>query len=144
MADIYSKSKRSEVMSLVRGQGNVATEVAMVALLRRHRIIGWRRHRPLFGNPDFIFPTARLAMFVDGCFWHCCPKHASQPKSNGTSWQRKLSRNKARDREVNRTLRASGWRVVRVWQHDLKRRNETRLVHRIRQALGLATQGSAE
>ena len=104
---------------------------------RRHKIAGWRRHRAIFGNPDFIFPHAKLAVFVDGCFWHACPKHGTQPASNRAFWKRKLTRNKSRDRLVNRTLRARGWSVLRIWQHELTRKNESRLLRRIRRTLRL-------
>ncbi len=135
MPDVFSKAKRSEVMSRVRGRGNKATELAMVALLRRHRITGWRRHVRLFGNPDFVFREHRLAVFVDGCFWHGCPKHATHPASNRAFWKAKFARNKARDRLVVRTLRQRGWRVLRVWQHELVRQNEARLRRRIQRTL---------
>ena len=133
MPDVFTKAKRSEVMSRIRGHGNKDTELALAKLLRRHVIKGWRRHQPLFGKPDFIFPKARLAVFVDGCFWHGCPKHETKPKKNRMFWHLKLSANKARDRLVNQTLRGSGWRVLRIWEHDLARKNESRLIHRIKQ-----------
>jgi DNA mismatch endonuclease (patch repair protein) len=68
---------------------------------------------------DFVFRQARLAVFVDGCFWHSCPKHATKPKNNRAFWRRKLTANQRRDRIVNRTLRAQGWRVLRIWEHAL-------------------------
>ncbi len=84
---------------------------------------------------DFIFPKSRTVIFVDGCFWHGCPKHTTQPKNNRAFWRRKFSRNKKRDQLVNRTLRKSGWRVLRVWEHELVRTNEAQLVRRIQRAL---------
>src|SRR5579864_3753379 len=111
MADVFSVAKRSEIMSRVRGRGNRATELALISLFRRNKIAGWRRHKPLFGNPDFAFRKQRLAVFVDGCFWHGCPKHATQPETNSDFWAAKLARNKARDRLVARTLKRRGWRV---------------------------------
>jgi DNA mismatch endonuclease, patch repair protein len=122
MTDIFTKAKRSEVMSRIRGRGNKATELALMKLFRRDRITGWRRHQPIFGKPDFVFREARLAVFVDGCFWHGCPKHCKTPAGNRAFWKKKLAANKARDRRVNRVLRGDGWRVVRIWEHDLKRR----------------------
>src|SRR5437588_375150 len=98
MPDVFTKAKRSELMSRVRGRGNKATELAMVAVLRRQGITGWCRHVPLFGNPDFAFPKHRLALFVDGCFWHGCPKHATIPASNRVFWKKKFARNRIRDR----------------------------------------------
>jgi DNA mismatch endonuclease, patch repair protein len=122
MSDIFTKAKRSDVMSRIRSHGNKATELALAKLFRKNKINGWRRHQPLFGKPDFLFPKARLAVFVDGCFWHGCPRHATQPKNNRAFWRRKFSRNKARDLLVNRELRKLGWRVVRIWECSLKQR----------------------
>ena len=135
MADVFSATKRSEIMSRVRGRGNKATELALVALLRRYGITGWRRHVNIFGSPDFVFTKCRVAVFVDGCFWHGCAKHASHPMSNRAFWTAKLARNKARDLLVTRTLRKRGWRVLRVWQHELSRNNEQRLLRRLRKAI---------
>ena len=70
-------------------------------------------------------------MFVDGCFWHGCPKHGTQPKTNASFWRKKIATNKARDRKVNRLLRAKGWKVARVWEHELRRRNEAKLIRRL-------------
>jgi DNA mismatch endonuclease (patch repair protein) len=122
MPDIFTKAKRSEVMSRIRGRGNKATEIALARLLRQNRITGWRRHLPIFGKPDFTFRRHRLVVFVDGCFWHGCPKHSKTPSSNRAFWSRKLSTNKARDRLVARTLKKNGWHVLRIWEHDLTKK----------------------
>ncbi|HLX68726.1 MAG TPA: very short patch repair endonuclease [Verrucomicrobiae bacterium] len=135
MADVFSKPKRSAIMARVRSQGNERTELALLNILRRNKLTGWRRHPSLFGNPDFVFQKFKLAIFVDGCFWHGCPRHATQPASNRAFWQKKLARNKKRDRTVNQTLRQFGWKILRIWQHELKRSNEPRLVRRIQRAL---------
>ena len=131
MPDVFTKAKRSEVMSRIRSRGNKDTELALAKLLRRNKITGWRRHQKIFGKPDFVFPKFKLALFVDGCFWHGCPKHETKPKNNRAFWRRKFSRNKERDVLVTRTLRRVGWRVLRVWEHELARKNEIRLVRRI-------------
>ncbi|MFA5191443.1 MAG: very short patch repair endonuclease [Verrucomicrobiia bacterium] len=136
MPDVFTKRKRSEVMSRIRGRGNKETELALMALFRRYHISGWRRSRPVFGKPDFVFPKLKLAVFVDGCFWHSCPKHRTKPANNAAFWRKKLAANKARDRQVTRTLRRMGWRVVRVWEHELARKNETRLLARLRREMG--------
>lgn len=117
--DVFTKAKRSEVMSKIRGKGNKATEIALAKLFRANGITGWRRHYPIVGKPDFAFPKLKVAVFVDGCFWHGCPKHGTQPKGNREFWKTKLDANKARDRSVSRMLRARGWRVVRIWEHEL-------------------------
>ncbi|HSU65776.1 MAG TPA: hypothetical protein VLJ39_02790 [Tepidisphaeraceae bacterium] len=85
----------------------------------------------MFGRPDFVFPALRLAVFVDGCFWHCCPRHANLPANNRAFWKRKLDANKSRDRLVARTLRKKGWQVLRIWEHELARKNEKRLIRRL-------------
>ena len=135
MSDIFTKAKRSEVMSLIRSRGNRATELRLIALMRAHGITGWRRNAPLFGKPDFVFRAAKLAVFVDGCFWHGCPRHATMPANNRPFWKAKLTRNAARDRDVTRTLRKTGWRVLRVWECALTRTRSARTVARIVRAL---------
>lgn len=122
-------------MSRIRSHGNKGTELEMIRVFRRHGITGWRRHQPIFGKPDFVFRQLKLAVFMDGCFWHGCPKHSNMPATNREFWRKKLETNKRRDRLVTRTLRASGWRVLRVWEHELTKKNETTLLRRIRRAL---------
>ena len=144
MADIFTKTRRSAVMALIRGWGNKGTELKLIILFKAHGITGWRRKAPVFGKPDFVFPQLKLAVFVDGCFWHGCPIHATQPKSNAEFWQAKIARNIARDRLVTRTLRAKGWRVMRIWEHELARKNEKRLLARFRRAGLLPTASRAQ
>jgi DNA mismatch endonuclease, patch repair protein len=156
MADVFSKAKRSEVMARIRSRGNEATEIALAKLFRRHKITGWRRHfklrvtggkwqvtrkarapvsslvtrhLSLTVRPDFVFRQARLALFVDGCFWHGCPKHGTQPKGNRTFWKEKFTRNKSRDQLVNRALRRANWRVLRIWEHELAKIKMTATPH---------------
>ncbi|MEZ5415537.1 MAG: very short patch repair endonuclease [Opitutaceae bacterium] len=135
MADIFTKNKRSGVMSCIKGTGNKATELRLIQIFRANDITGWRRSSKLPGRPDFIFPKLKTTVFVDGCFWHGCPKHAIQPKTNATFWREKIARNKARDRKVNRLLRARGWTVLRIWEHDLRKRDEAKLVRRLKRWL---------
>ncbi len=134
MADIFAPSKRSEIMSLIRGTGNKGTEHALLILLRGAGITGWRRHLPLPGKPDFAFPKQKLAVFVDGCFWHGCPKCYTRPKTNRPFWDKKREDNMARDRRVTRELRQRGWKVIRIWEHALKKSPHACLA-RIRRAL---------
>jgi DNA mismatch endonuclease (patch repair protein) len=122
-------------MATIRSRGNKDTELVLATILRRHGIDGWRRNQPVFGKPDFIFRQVRLALFVDGCFWHGCPKHSHLPDSNRSFWRNKFSRNKTRDRFVTRTLREQGWRVLRIWGHALGHKSENRIVRRIQRAL---------
>ena len=134
MADIWPKEKRSAVMKLVRSKGNKQTELQLKTQLRRNGISGWRRHLPLPGKPDFAFPRQKVAVFVDGCFWHGCPRCYKAPKSNRRFWREKRLYNQAHDKSVNRRLRLRGWRVIRIWQHSLRKSPETCL-KRIRRAV---------
>ncbi|MEQ1859148.1 MAG: very short patch repair endonuclease [Chthoniobacteraceae bacterium] len=136
MVDIFSSAQRSVVMSLIRSRGNRGTELRMIALLRAHGLTGWRRGAPLPGSPDFVFRAANLALFVDGCFWHGCPRHGRLPGSRRGYWLPKLARNKSRDRAVTRALRAAGWRVVRVWECALSAKRQAATMRRIARALG--------
>jgi len=153
MPDVFDVAKRSDVMSRIRARGNKTTELAMVAVLRSFDFTGWRRHLtiriserneaagrlarampPLVTKPDFVFRRQKVVIYVDGCFWHGCPLHMKPPGGNATFWSEKIAGNKARDRRANRLLRRAGWRVVRVWEHELK--ENTRMVAtRIRRAL---------
>ena len=136
--DVFTPEKRSAVMARIRGTGNKDTELRLIILMRAARITGWRRNSTLTGKPDFVFPKLRVAVFVDGCFWHGCPIHGTKPKQNAEFWLTKIARNQARDRLVNRTLRKAGWRVLRIWEHELARKNLPRLFARLKRA-GLST-----
>lgn len=120
MADTFSPQVRSACMSRIRSKGNLTTELRFIRLLRRHQIRGWRRGSKLFGKPDFVFSKPKVAVFIDGDFWHGNPKKYRLPKSNCDYWQKKIEGNRARDRLVTRTLRKQGWTVVRVWESDLR------------------------
>lgn len=135
MTDIWNKEKRSEVMSRIRSQGNKATELRLISIFREARITGWLRKQPLLGKPDFVFRQQRLAVFVDGCFWHGCPKCYRRPSSNQAFWDEKVQRNRKRDRRVTRELRKAGWQVLRIWEHQLSEKERSRLIKRVCRAL---------
>jgi DNA mismatch endonuclease (patch repair protein) len=137
MVDVFTRKKRSEVMSRIRGSENRDTELRLISIFRRYRVTGWRRRTPIFGKPDFVFPKEKLAVFVDGCFWHGCPKpkHSGLPKSNVEFWTRKFANNVARDRLVTQRLKKAGWRVLRVWECDLVPQREKRIIRRLERAL---------
>lgn len=96
-------------------------EVALRSALHR-RGLRFRLQRPIEGlpriRPDIVFSAARVAVFVDGCFWHRCPEHGTDPRANATWWREKLDRNVERDRRTDAHLQELGWRVVRVWEHE--------------------------
>jgi len=106
-------------MARVRNR-DTAAELAVRRELHRRgrRYFVQRAILPGRRRPDIVFPRAKVAVFVDGCFWHSCPRHATRPKTNGTWWAEKLARNVARDRQTDADLEAAGWRVVRVWEHE--------------------------
>jgi len=80
----------------------------------------FRIHYKLIGKPDIVFPYKGLAVFVDGCYWHGCPKCYREPKTNTEYWKNKIARNQQRAKTVRRQLNRNGWRVMRVWEHELK------------------------
>ncbi len=117
-----------------------ATSKALPVAERGTRFATVRPARiPFRVRPDFVFPKLRIAVFVDGCFWHGCPIHATQPKQNAEFWSQKIAANQTRDRLVTRQLRARGWRVLRLWEHELTRKYERRLLARLRRAGLIAT-----
>lgn len=116
-------SARSRQMGRVRATGNRSTEWQVRAGLIRAGIRGWKMHpQDVIGRPDFWFPDARLALFVDGCFWHGCRRCGHYPKSNSSFWRAKLDGNRNRDRRHNAALRRLGITVMRIWEHELKDR----------------------
>jgi len=120
-------------MAKVRSRGNASTELKALRILRQGAITGWRRHLHIVGRPDFAFPKSRVALFIDGCFWHGCPRCYQAPKSSSDFWREKLDKNRKRDQEVSRRLRLAGWKVFRVWECQLK--SPLRLLRRIKNAI---------
>jgi DNA mismatch endonuclease (patch repair protein) len=118
----FGHLSRSQLMSRVRGTGNKSTELAMMRLLRTAKLSGWRRHLSLPGKPDFAWRSSKIAVFVDGCFWHGhgCGRNLS-PRTNAAAWTEKIRRNVERDRRKSAELRRTGWAVVRIWECDLTR-----------------------
>jgi DNA mismatch endonuclease (patch repair protein) len=108
-------------MAKVRGKGNRSTEVRVEAALIEENIEGWEKHpKGVLGKPDFFFPELKLAVFVDGCFWHVCPRcNRNVPTSRREFWENKLDENRRRDNRTHRKLRQMGYHVMRVWEHDL-------------------------
>jgi DNA mismatch endonuclease (patch repair protein) len=141
MTDVFDQQKRSAVMAAIRSTGNLSTELRLVSLLRRERIAGWRRHQYLAGRPDFVFTHQRVAIFVDGCFWHGCDCR-SIPVTRRNFWRNKIQQNRKRDKLVSRQLRAKKWTVLRFWEHELV--FERHVIGRIRRALAKMERTNAE
>ncbi|MFU1980282.1 very short patch repair endonuclease [Bordetella hinzii] len=132
MTDIWTPAKRSEVMGKVRSKGNRSTELRLIEVFRELGISGWRRNQTLPGKPDFTFRTHKLCVFVDGCFWHGCSRCYRRPASSQEYWDAKIQRNQSRDSKVNRELRARGWKILRIWEHELRPTGRKNLFRRLR------------
>jgi DNA mismatch endonuclease, patch repair protein len=118
MADVMTAAQRSRCMSRIRGR-DTKPEISLRSALWR-RGLRFRKNARLSGKPDIMFPTERVVVFVDGCFWHRCPLHHTKPAANGHFWEQKLSGNVDRDRRTDAKLHADGWIVLRVWEHEVK------------------------
>jgi len=114
MVDVFTKKKRSEIMSKIRGKWT-RPEILAHNWLKGNKI-KHRMHPKIYGNPDII--TGNKLIFIDGCFWHGCPKHFRIPKSNRKFWAPKIRRNIQRDRKIRKTLRKKGYTVIRIWEHQ--------------------------
>ncbi|AMK76925.1 very short patch repair endonuclease [Methylomonas denitrificans] len=119
MSDVLTPSQRKYCMSRIRGK-NTKPELHFRKVLWAGGF-RYRLKNRLAGKPDIVFPGKHLVIFVDGCFWHGCPEHSQVPKSNRGFWEEKLAKNKARDQEVNAILMQQGWKVLRFWEHEIKK-----------------------
>jgi DNA mismatch endonuclease (patch repair protein) len=120
--DTFDPAQRSAVMAKVKSKGNKSTEWRVRAWLMRAGLSGWRVcPSDIPGSPDFVFDKQRVVIFTDGCFWHGCPRCAKRPSSNTTYWDKKIQRNCKRDRRITSALRREGWKVLRIWEHDLNK-----------------------
>jgi len=118
--DTVSPKTRSRVMARVRSKGNRSTEWRLRASLVRAGIRGWTLHSSdIPGKPDFAFRKERVLLFVDGCYWHGCPKCYRRPSSNTEYWDEKVRKNRARDTKTSKKLARQGWRLLRIWEHEL-------------------------
>ena len=120
----YPRPTSAAVTAAMKGnrRANTRPEVAVRSLLHQ-RGLRFRkdvaiRAEALRTTADIVFPQHRLAVFIDGCFWHQCPDHSHVPRANPGYWERKLARNVERDAEVTQALTAAGWTVVRIWEHE--------------------------
>lgn len=118
MADDRTVEARSETMRRIRSR-DTSCEMTLRRELHR-RGLRYSLRKKLPGSPDVVFVSQRVAVFVDGCFWHGCPTHCRRPAGNAAYWSAKIQRNQARDARVTSELTASGWRVVRLWEHDVR------------------------
>ena len=132
MADIFSKAKRSQIMRQVKSNGNKSTEEKLIQYFKEWHITGWRRHYKVKGHPDFVFLTKRIAIFVDGCFWHGHDCRNTRPSANTEYWNAKRQKNKEHDMAVTLMFEARGWTVIRIWECELKKKNYIALKMKLR------------
>lgn len=131
MTDTFSQGKRSWVMSRIRS-GNTSPEKIVRSYLHTHGL-RFRLHRKdLPGKPDIVLSRFKTVVFVHGCFWHQCPrcKSGRLPKSNLTYWQTKLKKNQDRDKQNIKSLKSLGWKVIVIWECQIKEKDIDRLIIR--------------
>ena len=136
MADIFNNEKRSEIMRKVKSKKNKSTELRLIDIFKQNGITGWKRNYPVKGHPDFVFLKEKVAVFVDGCFWHGhdCPR-GQRPQTNADFWNQKIDRNVIRDKSDVSLLESLGWRVLIVWECEIKKKNEAVLLSRVKEFL---------
>ncbi|WP_445365386.1 very short patch repair endonuclease [Microbulbifer sp. ANSA001] len=118
MVDVLSRNQRSYCMSKIKGKNTkpeVVLRKSLWAMGFRYRL-----KNKLPGKPDIVYPSLKTVIFVDGCFWHRCPKHYQSPKARSEFWEDKISGNVDRDKKNNRLLKEMGWIVLRVWEHEIR------------------------
>ena len=120
MVDVHTKKQRSYNMSKIKGK-NTKPELIIRKLLSSNSIKGYRINYKLTGKPDIVFTKYKLAIFIDGCFWHKCPKCFIEPENNKNFWKNKINSNVERDKKVNSVLKKDGWKVLRFWEHLLRK-----------------------
>ena len=131
--DVFSKKKRSEIMSKIRSK-DTKIEILFRKALWKSGFRYRKNSSKYFGKPDIVLPKYKTVIFTDSCFWHNCQKHGYLPKSNLRYWRKKIERNKERDKEVGRHYKKIGWRLSRIWEHEIKK-DHARAVLRIGKAL---------
>jgi DNA mismatch endonuclease (patch repair protein) len=120
MTDVFDDITRSNIMRQVKSSGNLSTELKIIKYLKNYNITGWRRKSTVYGKPDFVINRNKIAIFVDGCFWHG-HKCKTIPINNREYWLKKISGNIKRDQQVNRVLRKDDWHVFRFWECHLNK-----------------------
>lgn len=130
--DSVTALERSRIMGSVKARGNKSTELRLIKLFKEHGITGWKRNYPVKGKPDFVFLPQRVAIFVDGCFWHGCKAHCRIPFSNQDYWLAKINRNKERDIATTSAFQKRNWKVVRIWEHELTKSCQSEVVNKIK------------
>lgn len=124
MSDVFDKEKRSQIMRSVKNRNTKSTELELIKVFKEKGIKGWRRTYPVKGHPDFVFLEKRIAVFVDGCFWHGHDCRNTRPAANAEYWNMKRCRNIKHDKAITELFQNRGWIVVRIWECELKKKNK--------------------
>jgi len=114
-------------MRKVKSRNTKTTELALIKIFKEQHITGWRRTYPMIGKPDFVFPKKRIVVFVDGCFWHGHDCRNVTPRENAEFWNNKREYNKTHDKLVTERIESMGWKVIRIWECELKKKNRDTL-----------------
>lgn len=120
MADVLTRKQRSYCMSQIKGK-DTQPELILRKALSHVGLRGYRLHYKLLGKPDIVFLKRKIAIFIDGCFWHRCPKCFSELSTTKKYWVKKIQSNIDRDQRVNKILKKMGWKILRIWEHDTER-----------------------
>ena len=136
MADVFDERKRSEIMSKVRSKNNKSTELKLIQLFKENHIVGWKRNYPVKGHPDFVLLDKKIAVFVDGCFWHGHDCRNTRPSDNADYWKKKRERNMKHDKEITELFERRGWIVIRIWECEMKKKNREKLISRLKTEFG--------
>lgn len=131
LTDVFDQKKRSEIMSHVKSNGNKSTEERLLKIFKQYGVKGWRRQYKIFGKPDFVFPKRKIAIFLDGCFWHGHDCRNTRPEQHAEYWEAKRRRNMERDIDVTAHLQKIGWTVIRIWECELKKKNADILLNKL-------------
>lgn len=135
MADVFTPAKRSDIMRRVKSNGNKSTEEKLIRFFKENNISGWRRHYRVIGHPDFVFMKHRIAVFVDGCFWHGHNCRNTTPTDNAEYWEKKRKRNIEHDHAITALFESRGWIVIRIWECELNKKNRPILEEKLAQLL---------
>ena len=123
MPDVLTQEQRKYNMSRIRAK-NTGPEIKLRKLLFARGIRGYRIHFNLPGKPDIVFTRKKIAVFIDGCFWHKCPVCYQEPETRKEFWMKKIQSNIDRDKKVDKQLKSDGWTVIRIWEHEIKKEPE--------------------
>ena len=136
MTDVLTKEQRKLNMSRIRGK-DTSPELKIRKMLYARGLRGYRVHYDLPGKPDIVFTKKRIAIFIDGCYWHKCPICFKEPQTNYEFWMNKINSNVKRDKEVNSRLKSDGWIVLRFWEHQVRKEPEE-VINKIAEVLSSA------